>query len=68
MKNKRNIISDDEGMALVLILMIIALITLAGISSIDTSTTEMQTATNDVQHKLAFYIAIWGKRQSEFQG
>ncbi|MBW1899829.1 MAG: pilus assembly PilX N-terminal domain-containing protein [Deltaproteobacteria bacterium] len=60
MKNKRNIISDDEGMALVLILMIIALITLAGISSIDTSTTEMQTATNDVQHKLAFYIAEGG--------
>ena len=60
MKNKRNIISDDGGMVLVLILMIIELITLAGISSIDTSTTEMKTATNDVQHKIAFYIAEGG--------
>jgi len=60
MRKERNIISDDGGSVLVLILMIIALITLAGISSIDTSTTEVQTATNDVQHKIAFYVAEGG--------
>ncbi len=60
MKNRWDIISDDGGAVLVLILMIIALITLAGISSIDTSTTEVQTATNDVKHKIAFYVAEGG--------
>jgi hypothetical protein len=60
MKTKRNMISDDEGTVIVLIILVIALITLVGISSIDTSTKEMQTATNDVQHKIAFYIAEGG--------
>jgi len=60
MKNRWDVISDDEGTVLILILLIIALVTLAGISSIDTSTTEVQTATNDMRHKIAFYTAEGG--------
>jgi len=60
MKNRWDVVSDDEGAILVLILLIIALITLAGISTINTSTTEVQTATNDMQHKIAFYVAEGG--------
>lgn len=58
--NMQDMYSREEGMVLVLILMIVALLTLAGIAAINTSVTEVQTASNHMQQKVAFYAAEGG--------
>ena len=44
-------------MAIVSVLMVLALITLAGLMATRTSTTEMQISTSDQIHKISFYAA-----------
>ena len=60
MKPIQTLRSEEQGFVLVTSLMLIALISLAGISAVDISTSEIQTATNDVHHKITFYSAEGG--------
>lgn len=50
-------VTDERGFATILALMILTLLTIMGISGVTTSTFEMQSATNDNLHKMAFYSA-----------
>ena len=51
------IASNENGFATILALMVLVLLTLMGISGIKTSNFELQNATNDNLHKMAFYSA-----------
>lgn len=48
---------EEKGSALVLVLIILAVVTIIGISSINTTTTELSIAGNDRIYKIAFYAA-----------
>ena len=48
---------NAQGNAMVIVLLIMALLTFVGIATTTFTTTEMQTATNDMRSKQAFYIA-----------
>lgn len=52
MKNQNNIICDEGGAILITVLLIMALITIVGISATNTSTFEQQIANNDKRHKI----------------
>jgi len=56
-KNPVMIASNENGFATILALMVLVLLTLMGISGIRTSNFELQNATNDNLHKMAFYSA-----------
>ena len=56
-KEPTMIVSNENGFATMLALMILLLLTLMGISGIKTSNFELQSATNDNLHKMAFYSA-----------
>ena len=49
--------NNQNGMAIVSVLMVLALITIAGLMATRTSTTEMQISTSDQIHKISFYAA-----------
>jgi hypothetical protein len=57
MKSQSLIIGNESGSAMVLVLMILVMLTLMGIAGVSTSSVELQSATNDNLHKLAFYSA-----------
>lgn len=48
---------DENGSALIVALVLLVVLTLAGVIATKTSTTEIKIATNDRQHKIAFYDA-----------
>ncbi len=50
-------LNNQNGFAIVTVLMVLALITLAGVMVSKTTTTELQIATRDQLHKIAFYAA-----------
>jgi PilX N-terminal len=52
-----NIAHNNKGNTIVIVLLIMALLTFVGIATTTFTTTEMQTATNDMHSKRAFYIA-----------
>ncbi len=54
------IIKNEDGSALIFAILILALLTLIGISATTTSTIEVQIAGNDKFHKMAFYGADSG--------
>ncbi len=48
-------LQSEEGSVIVMVLLILVVLTLLGISAIDTSTIELHIASNDHFHKIAFY-------------
>ena len=57
MKIQFAITRNENGSAMVLVLIILVLVTLMGIAGVSISNMELQSATNDNLHKLAFYSA-----------
>lgn len=57
MKASTLICDNQNGTAIVIVLMVLALITLAGVMTTRTSTTELQVATSDQIYKISFYAA-----------
>lgn len=60
MKNLFSPASNQRGAAIVLVLIMLAAVIIIGVASISTSTIELQSATQDVRHKIAFYAADGG--------
>lgn len=60
MKNFISPVSNQRGAAIVLVLIMLAAAIIIGVTSISTSNTELQSATQDVRHKIAFYAADGG--------
>lgn len=60
MKRRWCHINNSEGAVTIAALLILAVLTLIGISSISTSNVEVQIATNDKVHKMSFYAADGG--------
>jgi Tfp pilus assembly protein PilX len=50
-------LNNQNGIAIVMVLLVLALITLAGVMVSKTTTTELQIATSDQLYKIAFYAA-----------
>jgi hypothetical protein len=60
LRNK-SVISDNEGgFVLVAVLLIMVILVIIGVAGVNTSTTEVQIASNDQFHKIAFYNADSG--------
>jgi hypothetical protein len=57
MKNLISPCNNENGIAIIIVMMVLALITAAGIMATRTSTTEMQISTSDKIHKISFYAA-----------
>ena len=57
MTNRSTIIGNNSGSVTMLALMILVLLTLMGVSGINTSSLELRSATNDHLYKLAFFGA-----------
>ena len=57
MKASTSICDNQNGTAIIIVLMVLALITLAGVMATRTSTTELQISTNDQIYKISFYAA-----------
>ena len=55
--NGMKILNNEHGVAIITVLMILALITLAGMTVSKTTSTELQIATSDQLHKISFYAA-----------
>jgi PilX N-terminal len=60
MPRKISIINNEEGSIIFAAVMILVLLTLLGISSITTSTTEVKIATNTQRYQIDFYVADSG--------
>ena len=60
MKQQCRPINNSNGGVTIAALLILAVLTIIGISSISTSNVEVQIATNDKVHKMAFYAADGG--------
>ena len=60
MKNQKSPLSNQTGAAIVIVLMVLAISILIGVTAISTSNTELQIATQDARHKIAFYAADGG--------
>jgi hypothetical protein len=60
MKNLISPVSNQRGAAIVLVLIMLAAAIIIGVTSISTSNTELQSATQEVRHKVAFYAADGG--------
>jgi hypothetical protein len=57
MKASSLICDNQNGIAIVIVLMVLALITLAGVMATRTSTTELEVATSDQIYKISFYAS-----------
>jgi Tfp pilus assembly protein PilX len=55
-----SILSNEKGSVIVVAMIVLALLTLIGISAVTTSTTEVTIATNDQLNKMVFYTADAG--------
>ncbi len=55
MTNQKNIICEERGAALITVMLIMALITIIGVSATDTTSFEQQIANNDKRHKIIKY-------------
>jgi hypothetical protein len=61
---RQKILSDENGSVMVVAMIILALVTLIGISTSSRSTTEVQIATNNQSYQLEFYAADSGWRDA----
>jgi hypothetical protein len=50
-------LNNQNGMAIVTVLLVLALVTLAGVMASRTTSTELQIATSDQLHRISFYAA-----------
>ena len=57
LKLKKHISGHQKGNAMIIVLLIMALLTFVGVATTTFTTTEMETAANDMRSKRAFYIA-----------
>ena len=57
MKDLISTCNNQNGIAIIIVLMVLALITVAGLMATRTSTTELQISTSDQVHKISFYAA-----------
>ena len=55
-----NVVADQKGSVIVVAILMLALLSIVGISATDTSTLEQQIANNDQYHKIAFFNADSG--------
>jgi hypothetical protein len=55
-----SVLADETGALSVIVIMILALLTIVGLATINTTTTEVQIAANEQFHKTAFYAAEGG--------
>jgi hypothetical protein len=60
MKSIQQLNGNQQGFALVLVLMVMAVLSLIGVTAIDTSVFELQIAGNDARNQQAFYEADGG--------
>ena len=61
MKTMKNHIQDESGsMTIIAAIMVLLIITLVGLSAMDTTTVELQIASNDQRSRIAFYNADSG--------
>src|SRR5512145_1912816 len=51
---------NEAGSAIVFVLLILTVLIIIGVTSLSTSTVELQVATHDARHKMAFYQADGG--------
>ena len=66
MQKVKTILKNEEGSIIVISIMILALLTVIGISATRTSTVETQISTNDFLNKIAFYAAESGWQASRW--
>jgi Tfp pilus assembly protein PilX len=64
MPNKSSIINNEDGSIIFVAVMILALLTLLGISSSTTSITEVKIATNTQRYQMDFYVADSGWKEA----
>ncbi len=57
-------LNNENGSVIVVAVMLLVLLTLVGISSTNSSTTEVQIATNNQNYQVEFYLADSGWRQA----
>jgi len=57
MKDLISTYNNQNGIAIIIVMMVLALITASGLMAIRTSRTELQISTSDVVHKISFYAA-----------
>ena len=60
MQKITSIINNQQGSVIIMAVIVLALLTVIGISATNTSTTEVQVSTNAVLHNIAFYAADSG--------
>ena len=63
MDNRLDFIDNQNGTVIFVAIIFLALLTLVGVSSISTSTTEVRIAGNAQYNKIEFYIADSGWKQ-----
>ncbi len=63
MRNPATILQSEEGSVMVLALIVLAMLTIIGISASNTSTTELQIVRNDLLHRINFYKAEAAARE-----
>ena len=57
-------LNNENGSVIIVAVIILALLTLIGIAGTNTSTTEVQIATNNQNYQVEFYLADSGWRQA----
>lgn len=62
MRQSGAFIKNERGSVIVIAMIVLVLLTIIGISATNTSTTELQIATNEQLYKIAFYAADGGTR------
>jgi hypothetical protein len=60
MQKITSIINNQQGSVIIMAVIVLALLTVIGISATNTSTTEVQVSTNAMLHNIAFYTADSG--------
>jgi Tfp pilus assembly protein PilX len=63
MRNPAALIKSEEGSVMVVALMVLAMLTIIGISASNTSTTELQIVRNDLLYRINFYKAEAAARE-----
>jgi Tfp pilus assembly protein PilX len=63
MRNPKDLIKSEEGSVMVVALIVLAMLTIIGISASNTSTTELQIVRNDLFYRINFYKAEAAARE-----
>jgi len=63
MRNPADLIKSEEGSVMVVALIVLAMLTIIGISASNTSTTELQIVRNDLLYRINFYKAEAAARE-----